>query len=89
MGYGFGETTSMTSAQASKALELGQISSEQLSGQTLGKSGWFTQGSSKADEIITNNINNAFKSKVDTYSPDMKRYLTDKINYEKKIRNLC
>ena len=43
MGYGFGETTSMTSAQASKALELGQISGEQLSGQTLGKSGWFTQ----------------------------------------------
>ena len=85
MGYGFGETTSMTSAEAAKALELGQISSEQLSGQTLGKSGWFTQGSGKADEIITNNINNAFKSKLDTYSPDMKRYLTDKINYEKKL----
>ena len=85
MGYGFGETTSMTSAQASKALELGQISGEQLSGQTLGKSGWFTQGSSKADEIITNNINDAFKSKLDTYSPDMKRYFNDKINYEKKL----
>ena len=85
MGYGFGETTSMTSAQASKALELGQISGEQLSGQTLGKSGWFTQGSGKADEIITNNINDAFKSKLDTYSPDMKRYFTDKVNYEKKL----
>jgi len=85
MGYGFGETTSMTSAQASKALELGQISGEQLSNQTLGKSGWFTQGSGTADKLITDNINNAYKSKLETYSPNMKRYFTDKINYEKKV----
>jgi len=85
MGYGFGETTTMTSAQASKALELGQISGEQLSGQTLGKSGWFTQGSVASDNLITETINDAYKSKLDTFSPDMKRYFTDKVNYEKKL----
>jgi hypothetical protein len=85
MGYGFGETTTMTSAQASKALELGQISGEQLSGQTLGKSGWFTQGSVASDNLITETINDAYKSKLDTFSPDMKKYFTDKVNYEKKL----
>jgi hypothetical protein len=85
MGYGFGETTTMSSAQASKALELGQISGEQLSGQTLGKSGWFTQGSVASDNLITETINDAYKSKLDTFSPDMKRYFTDKVNYEKKL----
>jgi hypothetical protein len=82
MGYGFGETTSMTSAQASKALELGQISGEQLSNQTLGKQGWFTQGSTAADKIVTENINNAFQSTMDTYSPNMKRYVNDRIAFE-------
>jgi hypothetical protein len=85
MGYGFGETTTMSSAQASKALELGQISGEQLSGQTLGKSGWFTQGSVASDNLITETINDAYKSKLDTFSPDMKRYFTDRVNYEKKL----
>ena len=82
MGYGFGETTSMTSDQASKALELGQISGEQLSNQTLGKQGWFTQGSTAADKIVTENINNAFQSTMDTYSPNMKRYVNDRIAFE-------
>jgi hypothetical protein len=83
MGYGFGETTSMTSAQASKALELGQISGEQLSNQTLGKQGWFTQGSTATDKIITDNINNAYQSTIDSYSPNMKRYFNDKVAFEK------
>ena len=83
MGYGFGETTSMTSAQASKALELGQISGEQLSNQTLGKSGWFTQGSTATDKIVTDNINNAYQSTIDSYSPNMKRYFNDKVAFEK------
>ena len=85
MGYGFGETTSMTSSQAAKALDLGQISSEQLSQQTLGKSGWFTQGSAASDKLITDTINDAYKSNLDTFSPDMKKYFTDKVNYEKKL----
>ena len=83
MGYGFGETTSMTSAQASKALELGQISGEQLSNQTLGKSGWFTQGSTATDKIVTDNINNAYQSTIDSYSPNMKKYFNDKVAFEK------
>jgi len=83
MGYGFGETTSMTSAQASKALELGQIRGEQLSNQTLGKQGWFTQGSTATDKIVTDNINNAYQSTIDSYSPNMKRYFNDKVAFEK------
>ena len=85
MGYGFGETTSMTSSQAAKALDLGQISGEQLSQQTLGKSGWFTQGSGASDKLITDTINDAYKNKLNTFSPDMKKYFTDKVNYEKKL----
>jgi hypothetical protein len=68
MGYGFGETTSMTSAEAAKALELGQISSEQLSGQTLGSQKWFVQGSAQSDKIITETINDAYKSTYNSYS---------------------
>src|SRR6056300_50370 len=77
MGYGFGETTSMTSAEAAKALELGQISSEQLSGQTLGSQKWFVQGSAQSDKIITETINDAYKSTYNSYSPNAQRYFND------------
>ncbi len=77
MGYGFGETTSMTSAQASKALELGQISSEQLSQQTLGSNKWFVQGSQQTDKIITDTINEAYKSTYNNFSPNAQTYFND------------
>jgi len=77
MGYGFGETTTMTSGQAAKALELGQIQGSQLSGQTLGSNKWFVQGSQQTDKIITDTINDAYKSTLDTFSPDAKRYFND------------
>jgi len=77
MGYGFGETTSMTSAQASKALELGQISSEQLSQQTLGSNKWFVQGSQQTDKIITDTINEAYKSTYNSFSPNAQTYFND------------
>ena len=77
MGYGFGETTSMTSAEAAKALELGQISSEQLSKQTLGSQKWFVQGSTEADKIITETINDAYKSTYNTFSPNAQTYFND------------
>lgn len=77
MGYGFGETTSMTSAEAAKALELGQISGEQLSGQTLGSQKWFVQGSAQSDKIITETINDAYKSTYNSYSPNAQRYFND------------
>ena len=77
MGYGFGETTTMTSGQAAKALELGQIQGSQLSGQTLGSNKWFVQGSQQTDKIITDTINDAYKSTLDNFSPNAKRYFND------------
>jgi hypothetical protein len=79
MGYGFGETTSMTSSQAAKALELGQISGEQLSGQTLGsKAGFFTKaGSTKSDSLITDIINSTYESKINLLDKDGLRHFNN------------
>jgi hypothetical protein len=79
MGYGFGETTSMTSSQAAKALELGQISGEQLSGQTLGsKAGFFTKaGSTKSDNLITDIINSTYESKINLLDKDGLRHFNN------------
>lgn len=85
MGYGFGETTTMTSKQAAKALELGQIEGSQLTGQKLGSKSWFTQGSTEADKMITETINDAYSNKFNTYSPDAKRYFTDLKDRANKI----
>jgi hypothetical protein len=51
--------------------------------QTLGKQGWFTQGSTATDKIVTDNINNAYQSTIDSYSPNMKRYFNDKVAFER------
>ena len=83
--FGYTQSTTMTSNQAASALQSNIIDASQLSNQTLGKSGWFTQGSVASDNLITETINDAYKSKLDTFSPDMKRYFTDKVNYEKKL----
>ena len=81
MGYGFGETTSMTSSQAAKALDLGQISGEQLSKQTLsGKGGWFTNTNSagiKSDKLVTDTINDAYQNRLKNFGPNAKRMYGD------------
>ncbi len=81
MGYGFGETTSMTSSQAAKALELGQISGKQLSKQTLsGKSGWFTKTNAagvRADNLVTDTINDAYQNRLNNFGPNAKRMYGD------------
>jgi len=81
MGYGFGETTSMTSSQAAKALELGQISGDQLSKQTLsGKGGWFTKTNSSgitSDRLVTETINDAYKARLDGFGTNAKRMFND------------
>jgi hypothetical protein len=77
MGYGFGETTSMTSAQAAKALELGTIQPGQLSQQTLGTNKWFLQGSKQTDSIITDTINEAYKNTTSQYNENALRYFND------------
>ena len=81
MGYGFGETTSMTSSQAVKALDLGQISGDQLSKQTLsGKGGWFTKTNSSgitADRLVTETINDAYKTRLDGFGTNASRMFND------------
>ena len=81
MGYGFGETTSMTSSQAVKALDLGQISGDQLSKQTLsGKGGWFTKTNSSgitSDRLVTETINDAYKARLDGFGSNAKRMFND------------
>ena len=81
--FGYSQTGTMTSNQAASALQSGIVDASQLSNQTLGKQGWFTQGSSATDKIVTDNINNAYQSTIDSYSPNMKRYFNDKVTFEK------
>ena len=81
--FGYSQTGTMTSNQAASALQSGIVDASQLSNQTLGKSGWFTQGSTATDKIVTDNINNAYQSTIDSYSPNMKRYFNDKVAFEK------
>jgi hypothetical protein len=81
MGYGFGETTSMTSKEALKALDFNQISGEQLSKQTLsGKGGWFTRTNSSgitADRLVTETINDAYKTRLDGFGTNASRMFND------------
>ncbi len=90
MGYGFGETTSMTSSQAAKAVELGQITGEQLSGQTLGsKAGFFTKaGSAESDKLITNIIDATYENKINMLDKDGLRYFNDVYNTAKEAGTL-
>jgi hypothetical protein len=81
--FGYSQTGTMTSNQAASALQSGIVDASQLSNQTLGKQGWFTQGSTATDKIVTDNINNAYQSTIDSYSPNMKRYFNDKVAFEK------
>jgi len=81
--FGFEQTGTMTSNQAASALKSGVVDASQLSNQTLGKQGWFTQGSTATDKIVTDNINNAYQSTIDSYSPSMKKYFNDKVAFEK------
>jgi hypothetical protein len=81
--FGYSQSTTMTSNQAASALQSGIVDASQLSNQTLGKQGWFTQGSTATDKIVTDNINNAYQSTIDSYSPNMKRYFNDKVAFEK------
>ena len=75
----------MSSTDAAAALKSGAINPGQLGEQTLGSNKWFVQGSKASDDVVTKTINDAFQVRKDTYSPDMKRYFNDRLNYEKKI----
>ena len=59
----------------------------QISKQTLGSNKWFVQGSNASDKIITDTINEAYKSTLDTYGPGAKRYFNDLKNNKPKRCN--
>ena len=85
MGYGFGETTTMTSEQALKAIDLGQINASQLSKQTLGSAeGFITKaGSTKSDGLITDIINSTYESKINLLDKDGLRHFNNVLDTAK------
>lgn len=85
MGYGFGETTTMTSEQALKAIDLGQINPSQLSKQTLGSAeGFITKaGSTKSDGLITDIINSTYESKINLLDKDGLRHFNNVLDTAK------
>lgn len=85
MGYGFGETTTMTSEQALKAIDLGQINASQLSKQTLGSAeGFITKaGSTKSDGLISDIINSTYESKINLLDKDGLRHFNNVLDTAK------
>jgi len=75
----------LQSTDAAKLIESGALDPSKLSGQKLGSKSWFTQGSTEADKMITETINDAYSNKFNTYSPDAKRYFTDLKDRANKI----
>ena len=69
-----GNVVEMTAKGAEQAISRGQTN---LFDQQLGSNKWFVQGSRQSDKIITETINEAYKSTLDTYGPNAKRYFTD------------
>mgnify|MGYP003145048323 CR=1 FL=1 len=67
----------LTSDEASKQLAAGTLDVADISKQTLGSNKWFEQGSNASDKIVTDTINNAYQSTLDTFSPNAKRYFND------------
>jgi hypothetical protein len=67
----------LSSDEAAKQLSAGTLDVSQIGKQTLGSDKWFVQGSKQTDKIITDTINDAYKSTLDTFSPDAKRYFND------------
>ena len=69
----------LTSDEAAKQLTglSPTLDVSQISKQTLGSNKWFVQGSNASDKIVTDTINEAYKSTLDTFSPDAKRYFND------------
>ena len=72
----------MDISAASDSLIRGTIDASQLGTQTVGtKAGWLTQeltaGQRSAADLVTNTINDAYKSTLDGYSKDALRYFND------------
>lgn len=80
---GLDQVYTMTSEEAGKAISKGTLDVADITKQTLGSDKWFVQGSKASDKIITDTINNAYQSTLDTFSPDAKRYFNDMLTKAK------
>jgi len=74
---GLDQVYTLTSKEAEKQLAAGTLEASQLGQQTLGSQRWFVQGSTEADKIITETINDAYKSTYNTFSPNAQTYFND------------
>ena len=85
--FGYADTATMTSGQAAGLIDAGAIQGSQLSGQTLGSAeGWFTKaGSSEADKLVTQTINNAMESNVNMLQGNSQKYFNDLVTHQKEM----
>ena len=85
--FGYADTATMTSGQAAGLIDAGAIQGSQLSGQTLGcAEGWFTKaGSSEADKLVTQTINNAMESNVNMLQGNSQKYFNDLVTHQKEM----
>ena len=78
----FGEVTRMDATKAADLIQQGKLSASDLGKQfTTGEGGWFQQGLTKgqktSQKLISDTINEAHKSVLDTYSDDAMRFFND------------
>ena len=85
--FGYADTATMTSGQAAGLIDAGAIQGSQLSGQTLGSAeGWFTRaGSSEADKLVTQTINNAMEKNVSMLQGNSQKYFNDLVTHQKDV----
>tara|TARA_R110000803_G_scaffold158064_1_gene222370 strand:+ start:1598 stop:2920 length:1323 start_codon:yes stop_codon:yes gene_type:complete len=71
----------MTSSQAEAAITRGTLDSSMLGEQTLsGKGGWFTKTNAagvRADNLVTDTINDAYQNRLKNFGPNAKRMYGD------------
>ena len=83
-----GSAGTMTSEQAMSLYNKGLIDASQLSNQTLGSAeGWFTKaGSSEADKLVTQTINNAMEKNVSMLQGNSaQKYFNDLVTHQKDV----
>ena len=85
--FGYADTATMTSGQAAGLIDAGAIQGSQLSGQSLGSAeGWFTHaGSSEADKLVTQTINNAMEKNVSMLQGNSQKYFNDLVTHQKNV----
>ena len=79
----------LKSSDAGSLIQQGKITGGDLGQQTLsGKSGWFTKANKigiEGDSIVQQTINDAYKSRLDSFGPNATRMFEDVKNYSKDI----